>query len=109
VKTIEDKDGQVVLRLRVQPGASQNAVTVHSDGRLRAAVTAPAAEGAANEALIALLAKTLRVPKSSVLLVRGRTSRDKVLYIKYLTAAHIRTRLGVDEKDLGKGGTRDRT
>ena len=44
-------------------------------------VAAPAVEGRANEALCRLLAKRLRVPKSSVTILRGHRSRDKLIEI----------------------------
>jgi uncharacterized protein YggU (UPF0235/DUF167 family) len=44
-------------------------------------VAAPAVEGRANEALRRLLAKQLRVPRSSVTIVRGHRSRDKVVEV----------------------------
>jgi uncharacterized protein YggU (UPF0235/DUF167 family) len=44
-------------------------------------VTAPAIEGRANESVSRLVAKRLRVPRSSVTIIRGQRSRDKVIEI----------------------------
>jgi uncharacterized protein YggU (UPF0235/DUF167 family) len=66
-------------------------------GVLAARVTAPASEGRANEALCRLLAKRLRLPRSSVTVVRGHRSRDKLLEIDGLDSTTLLERLGVSE------------
>ena len=67
--------------MRVQPRARRNEV-VEQDGVLRVRVTAAPANGAANRAVIALLAEAFGVAPSRVALVRGATSRDKVFRIE---------------------------
>lgn len=76
----------VALEVRLTPKAGADAlggVREAAPGRpcLLARVTAPPAAGAANAALIALLAKALGVPKSAVTLTAGETSRLKRLHI----------------------------
>ncbi|MBF9034099.1 DUF167 domain-containing protein [Rhodobacterales bacterium HKCCE2091] len=73
----------VTLTLRVTPRASANSVDapVDSGAPVRLKVTAPAEGGKANAAVLALLAKALGVPKSRLTLVRGATSRDKLVRI----------------------------
>lgn len=65
------------IAVRVTPKASRNAVTEGEYG-LRVSVTTVPEDGKANKAVIKLLATALGVPKSSLTLVRGATSRDKV-------------------------------
>ena len=60
---------------------------------LRARVTAPPVEGRANEALLRLVAEVLGVPKSSLRIVRGQRSREKVVAVDGLDAAEVRRRL----------------
>jgi uncharacterized protein YggU (UPF0235/DUF167 family) len=60
---------------------------------VRARVTAPPVRGAANEALVRLLAKALRIGRSRVLIVRGATSRTKVVDVEGLTEEEVLTRL----------------
>ncbi len=74
------------MSVRASPKASRNAIEgerIGDDGRAWLAVklTAPPSDGAANEALIALLAKSLGVPKRDVALASGATSRLKRLHI----------------------------
>jgi uncharacterized protein (TIGR00251 family) len=73
---------EIIIHVLVQPRASRNEV-VGSDeaGRLRARVTAPPVEGAANKSLVELLARHFSVPKSNITIVagaRGRLKRVKV-------------------------------
>lgn len=73
--------GGVRIEVRVTPKASRNAVGSVEAGRLRIQVTAPPENGKANEAVRKLLAKRLRVGKSSIEIVRGETARDKSLIV----------------------------
>lgn len=82
-------DGEVWLGVRVQPKASRNRLSVEPDGRVRATVTAPPAEGAANAALCALIADELDLAKSAVRVVRGEKSREKVVAIRGLSEAEV--------------------
>ena len=86
--------GGVRLALRVTPGAGRSGVfgpVDIGDGRtaLAVKVAAPPVEGAANEALVALLAKELGVAKSAVTLVSGATSRLKVVRVADCPAPKI--------------------
>jgi len=82
-------DGEVWLGVRVQPKASRNRLSVEPDGRVRATVTAPPAEGAANAALCAIIADELDLAKSAVRVVRGEKSREKVVAIRGLSEAEV--------------------
>lgn len=62
-------------------------------GQLKARLTAPPVEGAANEALVALLAERLHIPKRAIHIVRGATSRLKTVEIDNLTEDEFRSRL----------------
>jgi uncharacterized protein YggU (UPF0235/DUF167 family) len=58
-------------------------------------VTAPPVDGKANAALCALVAKAAGVPASRVKIVRGHSSRDKVLAVEGVEPAALRAALGV--------------
>ena len=80
------------LDIRVQPRASRNAIEVDGE-RVRVRVTAAPEGDKANDAVVALLAKRLGVPKRGVLIVRGRKSRDKRIRIDGISAASAIGRL----------------
>ncbi|HEX9069043.1 MAG TPA: DUF167 family protein [Ktedonobacterales bacterium] len=87
----EAADG-VSLTVRVMPRASRAALACEQ-GTLRARVLAPPVDGAANEAVIALLAERLRVPRRDITLRQGAAARLKVFTVTGLTRAEALRRL----------------
>ena len=87
----------VTLAVRAQPGARKTAITgIYGEGdaaQLKIAVQAPPVEGRANEALIAFLAKTFDLPRSSVELISGDLSRSKVFLLRGLTLERAQAKL----------------
>ncbi len=77
----ERRPPEAVLAVRIQPRASKDEIIVQSDGSLKIRLTAPPVDGAANEALIAFLAKVLRVSKSQVEILSGHRAREKSVRI----------------------------
>ena len=76
---IESTGAAVRFAVRVQPRASRTEIAgVHGDA-LKIRLAAPPVEGAANAELITFLARRLRVPRSSLRIVRGRRGRDKTV------------------------------
>ena len=71
----------VRFAVRLTPRAAADRVDGVLDGVLRARVTAPAVEGAANNALIKLIAEELGVLRSDVRIVAGATSRQKLIVV----------------------------
>ena len=63
------------------------------DGAVLIRIAAPPVDGKANAALIAFVAKTLGVPKGSVSIVRGETSRNKVIRVEGYRPADVRAAL----------------
>lgn len=82
----------MLISIRVIPRSSKNALE-WEHGSLKARLTAPPVDGAANEALQELLAKRLALPKRAISIVRGATSRQKVVEIVGLTLIDIQHRL----------------
>ena len=76
----------VYLHVKVQPRASRNEIGEPLGNELKVKVAAPPVDSAANEALVKFLAEVLDCPRGSVQLVRGATSRHKVLSIQGLSA-----------------------
>lgn len=65
------------LVVRVTPRAARDALAGYSGGVLHVRVTAPPAEGAANAAVVRLLARTLRLPSRDIVLASGANARLK--------------------------------
>jgi len=83
-----------LLHVRVQPRARRNEVLGWQGRALRVRVTAAPEAGEANRAVIELLADAFDVPLSSVELVRGSASRDKLFRVRHLSLDALRGRLG---------------
>lgn len=83
----------VRVSVRVQPRASRSAVQGIHGGAWRVRVQAPPVDGAANDAVCALLAEVLGVPRRHVRIVTGATGRTKVVEIADSSADEVRTRL----------------
>ena len=79
--------------MRVQPGASRDAVIGKVGDEWKIAVTAPPLEGRANKACVAFLSKALGCAKRDVLLVIGQKSRSKTFEIAGMTADEVEARL----------------
>ncbi len=79
--------------MRVTPRASRERIEVTPEGLVKVYVTAPPAEGEANAAVLKLLAKALRVPKTSLMIVRGAASREKRIRTETMTADEALARL----------------
>lgn len=88
----EQPDG-VVLSIKLQPRASTNAVGEVLGSELRIKVTAPPVDAAANEALIRLLAETLDCPRNRIELLRGHTSRHKIVKVLGLNSQAVLEKL----------------
>jgi uncharacterized protein YggU (UPF0235/DUF167 family) len=80
------------VAVRVTPRARRNALTLEGE-TLRAWLTAPPVDGAANAALLALLAERLGLPNRAVTLLRGESSREKLVAIEGVSAEEFRKRL----------------
>ena len=76
--------------VHVQPRAARSEISGVRGDDLRVRLTAPPVEGAANAALVVLLADALGVPKRSVRIVSGESSRAKVVEIDGVDAAAVR-------------------
>lgn len=83
----------VTFAIKVHPRAKKNAVTGEMGDALKVSLTAPPVEGKANEACIDFFAKFLKVPRSSVTIAAGQTSRNKVVRVAGLTTQQLRERL----------------
>ena len=82
-ENITIKEDGVLLKIRISPNASKNQIIQDGD-IIKLKVTAQPIENKANKAVIEYLSKLLKVPKTSITIVKGDTSKDKTLFIKTL-------------------------
>jgi uncharacterized protein len=90
---VADSRVGATLHVRVIPRAQRSQLAGIREGALLVRLSAPPVEGAANDALIELLADALRVPRRSISVAAGDRSRVKRLTVSGLDAAAVRSRL----------------
>ncbi len=78
-----EEDGALILALHVQPGAPRTAVVGRHADALKIRLAAPPVDGKANAELLRFLAEAFAVPIRNVVLLRGQTSRQKVVRIDH--------------------------
>lgn len=88
------KGQSTTLRLRVVPGARRPGIVGRHGDAWKLRVSAPAEDGRANDAVLALLAQTLEVPRRDLEVTSGRSSRDKVVTLDGITIETAEARLG---------------
>jgi len=91
----EGPDG-VSFAVRVQSRARRNAVIGELGDVLKIALTAPPVDGRANEACIEFFANLLDLPRSSVKIASGQSSRDKSIRVTGLAVPELKKRLAAE-------------
>ena len=76
----ETKDG-IVIHLKIVPNSAKNEIIKQADS-LKIKITAQPVEGKANKNLIEFLAKQFKIPKSTIEILKGETSKDKTVLLK---------------------------
>jgi uncharacterized protein len=90
---IKDSPSGTFFAVKVHPRAKKNAITGEVGDALKLSLTAPPVEGRANEACIEFFANLLKLPRSSITIAAGQTSRNKVIRVTGLSAAEVQRRL----------------
>jgi uncharacterized protein len=90
---VQESGNEISFAIKVQPRAKRDAVIGELGEALKVALTAPPIEGRANQACIRFLAEFLKVPRSSITIASGQSSRNKIVRIAGLTAGEFRARL----------------
>ncbi len=90
---IHDMPAGATFAVKIHPRARKNAITGELGDALKLSLTAPPVEGRANEACIEFFANLLKVPRSSVTIASGDTSRRKIIRVEGLTAEELGKRL----------------
>jgi uncharacterized protein (TIGR00251 family) len=90
---LRESPAGVTFAVRVHPRAKKNAITGEVGDALKLALTAPPVDDKANDACIDFFAKLLKVPRCSVAIVAGQTSRNKVVRVAGAAADEVRQSL----------------
>jgi len=90
---LHESDAGVRFAVRVHPRAKKDAITGEMGDALKVSLTAPPVEGRANEACIEFFARLLKVPRSSVSIASGRSSRNKVICVAGVASTEVANRL----------------
>jgi uncharacterized protein len=80
------------INVRVIPRSSKNSIE-WEEGTLKVRLTAPPVDGAANEALLTLLAQRLGLPKRDIHIIQGATGRHKTIEITGMTSQAIEQKI----------------
>jgi uncharacterized protein len=79
--------------VKVHPRARKNAITGTVGDALKLSLTAPPAEGKANQAVVEFFADLFQIPRPSVTIASGESSRLKIVRITGITAEQLRQKL----------------
>jgi uncharacterized protein (TIGR00251 family) len=94
--TIYENNAGVTFAVKVHPRAKRDAIVGELGDALKVALKAPPVEGRANEACIEFFANLLKVPRSSITIASGASSRNKVIRIAGITADQLRRHLNLN-------------
>jgi uncharacterized protein (TIGR00251 family) len=89
VLDLNEKDNAVTIKVRVQPRASRTEIAGEHAGAIKLRVAAPPVDGKANEECRRFLAKLLKVGATSIEIISGDSSRDKVIRVSNITARRV--------------------
>lgn len=70
------------MQIKVLPRSSKNSIELQPDGSYRVKITAAPVDGEANKKVIAFLSKEWNVSKSKITIVKGETSKEKIIEIE---------------------------
>jgi|ERR1044072_1820960 uncharacterized protein (TIGR00251 family) len=89
-----EKDGYLTFSVRVVPRASRSEIVGEHNGALRVRIAAPPVDGAANEELVRLLSRALRVARSAIEIKSGLTAKLKVVRVTGLATSALADLVG---------------
>jgi uncharacterized protein len=92
---ITDHAEGCMLSVRGAPGARRTGVQGELAGALKVAVTTPAQDGRANQAILETLRKSLGIKRSQLELVAGETSRNKTVLVRGLSRTELEKRIAL--------------
>jgi len=96
---IEETAAGVSFRVRVQARARRSGISGELGDALKLSLASPPLEGRANQECVEFFADLLEVPRSSVTIASGKTSRNKLIRVAGLKADELQTRLSITITD----------
>jgi uncharacterized protein len=90
---VQESAKGITFAVKVHPRARKNAITGLVGDALKLAITAPPVEGKANQAVTEFFADLFAIPRSSVTIASGETSRNKIVRISGLGRGSLEQRL----------------
>lgn len=85
---MKENENGVIINFKISPNASKNEIIKTDDG-IKIKIAAQPVDGKANKALIEFLAKKFKIPKTSIEIIKGHTSKEKTVLIKSFDANKI--------------------
>ena len=82
---IKQTDKGVVVSFKISPNAKKNEIIKDESG-IKIKITAQPVEGKANKALVEFLSKQFKIPKTSIKIIKGETSKDKTILFETTNA-----------------------
>jgi len=86
------------LNLKVSPGAKSSSISGYQDGVLSIRIKAPPVEGKANQELIAFFSRRLDTARSNIDIIRGLSSKNKVVLITGFKLEEALNKLGIETR-----------
>ena len=90
---LRESGNSITFAVKVRPRAKKNAITGEVGEALKISLTAPPIDGRANEACMAFLAGLLNLPRTSITITSGQSSRNKVIRVAGISAEELRRRM----------------
>ena len=94
-KWMKTNEASINIAIKVIPNSSKNSITVEED-YVKIKLTAPPVDNKANTAIIEFLAKRFKVPKTSVSIISGHTSKNKIISLPLNTSESIKSLINSD-------------
>lgn len=91
-KTFEETKDGLIVRLKIIPNSSKNEFIEENEG-LKVKITAQPIENKANKALIEFIAKSLKIAKSNIKILKGELNKEKTLIISGIDEEKFKTLL----------------
>ena len=90
---LHETSSGITFAVKVQPRARRNAIVGELGDALKIALTAPPVNGRANEACTEFFANLLSLPRTSITIASGQSSRNKVIRVAGISADELKKRL----------------